>query len=65
MSSINELIATSGHIAFEQGKLYERNRVARIAKEIRVIYDPDLANEYQDVVFISDLISYLDDKDYK
>jgi hypothetical protein len=65
MSSINELIATSSKIAFEQGKTHERNRVARIAKEIRVIYDPDLSNEYQDVVFVSDLISYLEDKDYR
>ena len=35
------------------------------AVAIRVIYDPDLANEYQDVVFVSDLISYLEDKDYR
>jgi len=63
--TINDLIATSGHIAYENGKRYERNRVTRIAKEIAVAYQPELASEYQDVVFVSDLLEYLNDEDYK
>ena len=63
--SINDLIASNCNNFYEQGKKAERQRVLRICEEISVPYVSEHTNELGDVVFISDLISYMNDKDYE
>ena len=67
--TINELIATSSVHAHNggvgEGRKLERERILRICKEISVPYVSEHTNELGDVVFISDLISYMNDKDYE
>ncbi len=66
--SINELIATSSVHAFnsgvESGRHLEKERILRICEEISMPYESDWANDNGEVVFIKDLISYMNDKDY-
>ena len=66
--SINELIATSSVHAFnsgvESGRHLEKERILRICEEISMPYESDWANDSGEVVFIKDLISYMNDKDY-
>lgn len=67
--SINDLIATSSVHAFNQGvstgRRLERERVERICNLIGLPYDTDFRNDVGDVVFISDLISYMKDEENK
>ena len=67
--SINDLIATSSVHAFNNGvssgRKLERERIVRIMNEISFPYESDFANELGDAVFVSDLISYMNDKDYQ
>ena len=63
--SINDLIASNGNNFYEQGKKAERQRIIRICQEISFPYESDFANELGEAVFVSDLISYMSDKDYE
>mgnify|MGYP003631672190 FL=1 len=63
--SINDLIASNCNNFFEQGKKTERQRVLRICEEISIPYESEWANENGEVVFIKDLMSYMNDKDYE
>ena len=67
--TINDLIATSSVHAYTngvtEGRKLERERVKRICQEIGFPYESDFANEYGEAVFIADLISYMNDKDYQ
>jgi hypothetical protein len=55
--SINDLIATSSHHAFETGKRSERELIMRTLKEIA------LSDKIGDYAYLSDLQEYLNDKD--
>ena len=63
--TINDLIASNCNNFYEQGKKAERQRVLRICQEISFPYESDFANEQGDALFIADLISYMNDKDYE
>ena len=67
--TINELIATSSVHAYNggvgEGRKLERERILRICEEISIPYESAWANDSGDVVFIKDLISYMNDKDYE
>ena len=62
--SINELIATSSHHAFEAGKKSERARSIRLAK---FLSEPLITGKGQsfEIVFLADLIDYLNDEENK
>ena len=55
--SINELIATSSHNAYESGKRAERERIMKIIKQI------SWADDRGEFAYIADLEEYLNDKD--
>ncbi len=57
--SINDLIATSSHHAFETGKRSERERIMKIIKQI------SWADDRGEFAYIADLEEYLNDKDNK
>ena len=67
--SINDLIATSSVHAFNSGvatgRKLERERIARIAETLGVDPSEDWANELGQIVFISDLMDYMNDEDEK
>ena len=63
--SINDLIASNCNNFYEQGKKAERQRILRICEEISIPYESAWVNDSGDVVFIKDLISYMNDKDYE
>lgn len=57
MSSINDLIATSSHHAFETGKRSERELIMRTMKEVA------WSDDRGPFAYISDVEEYLNDKD--
>jgi hypothetical protein len=67
--SINDIIATSSVHAFnsgvQSGRHLEQERIARIMGEISIPYESEWANDSGDVVFVKDLMSYMNDKDYE
>lgn len=67
--TINDLIATSSTHAYNngvgEGRRQERERILRICDEISVYYESSFTGNMGDVVFIKDLISYMNDKDYE
>ncbi len=62
--SINELIATNGKVWYTAGQLAERHRAIRLARHISVPSEPAIG-EPREMVFLDDLIAYLQDEDEK
>ena len=54
---------TYWHKGFEAGARIERERIAKICQEIAVSFHSDSRDNIGEGVFISDLMSYLNDKD--
>ncbi|MDB4418046.1 hypothetical protein N9262_02220 [Akkermansiaceae bacterium] len=57
--TINDLIATSSHHAFETGKRSERELIMRTMKEVA------WSDDRGEFAYIADLEEYLNDKDNK
>lgn len=57
--TINELIATSSHHAFETGIRSERERIIRIAKELGSWVDGVSTEQTGEMLYLSDLIKYI------
>ena len=62
--SINELIATSSHHAFNSGKMSERNRAIRLATFLAETQESG-KGELREIVYLSDLIQYINDEEEK
>ena len=62
--SINELIGTSSHHAFEAGKRSERARSIRLARFLSEPLETGKGESFE-IVFLADLIDYLNDEDEK
>lgn len=58
--SINELIATSSHHAYETGKRSERERIIRIANELAEWIDNVSTDGTGELLYVKDLIEYIE-----
>ncbi len=59
--TINELIATSSHHAYETGKRSERERIVRIANELAQYIDGVSNDQTGELLFVNDLIEYINE----
>ncbi len=59
--TINELIATSSHHAYETGKRSERERIVRIAHELAQYIDGVSNDQTGELLFVNDLIEYINE----
>jgi len=64
LMSINELIATSSHNAYNSGKMSERSRAIRLAKFLAETQESG-KGESREIVYLSDLIQYISDESEK
>jgi len=62
--SINELISANDRAWYKAGQLAERHRTIRIAQHIAVPSEP-ATGQPREMVFLDDLIEYLNDEDEK
>ncbi len=59
--TINELIATSSHHAYETGKRSERERIVRIVQELAEYVDGVSTDQTGEMLFVNDLIEYINE----
>ena len=64
LMSINELIATSSHNAYNSGKMSERSRAIRLATFLAETQESG-KGESREIVYLSDLIQYISDESEK
>ena len=61
--TINELIATSSHHAYETGIRSERERIVRIVQELAEYVDGVSTDQTGEMLFVKDLLEYINEAD--